>query len=1163
MKEYYKNEYLFSEIYLEEITQLDEDRSLLATFQTFTENRLYADRANLKLWNESFVHELLRTLKFRIENVNDNLSLLKQYGEDDNPLSVCYSLLPDEDLDNSLMGSNYAYEIIAALKKNDLNWGILTNGNKWRIYHTDEPTPYENYLGIDLKAIIDDQAKQAFQLIFFFLKAENFTKDEDGNCEFDFFKEESQNKIEYIEAELKNALKQREEGGQDILSNICFGYVQYLRDNGRNDFADEDLRDEIYGGALLYMFRLLFLFYAKARGLMDKTDSLRFQIIVDSAKEKYIGGNTDALRKELWVNLRDIFGEIDNTYNGGLFNRDENQYTKFIEDAWISDNLLAAVIYNMSHYEEHDGQVKLISYRDMNVRHLGTLYEGLLEHKLFIAEEDIEIQVTKKEIKFISESEGGKIIEGQYIPLGQVYFGNDKGLRKATGSYYTPEYIVEYIVNNTVDEKLKELKEKFDKQIEPLIQDLDVAITEAERKNISALINDQLLAFTENEILELSVLDPAMGSGHFLVNATSHIANFITDFLNSYDIKSEAETNSNYWSRQVVENCIYGVDLNILATELAKLSLWILTMAKDKPLSFLNHHLKIGNSLIGAKLEDLGTYPYSDNEPAQKDLFTQDEDFNFTVKQVIKDYNRIKSEGSDNRQNIETKKEFLDEIDRLLKPYKDLCDLHTSIYFGNEIEEEDYAQIITKKLVPKEKYYDEYFHWELEFPKILVEDQGFNCIIGNPPYVSISKLGFFTNVLEEFNYLTFRRNGDLYCLFIEKGADLLKEKGVLSFITSNTWMKTNYGIETRKFLLEYTNPIRLINFSDIQVFKGATIETNILTIEKYPFDNSIIGCEIKSDFNEKIGIEKYIYSNKLNLNSLGSDPWFIASSQVYDLKRKIEYSGTKIKEWDLKFYRGILTGFNDAFFIDENTRNKLIQEDQKSLEIIKPLIRGRDIKKFKIEFNNIWVIASRRGINIDDYPAIRNHLEKWKSNLIPKPEGWKEKWIGRKSGSYLWYEWQDVIAYYNSFSKPKLVWLSITDKPAFAYDEEGLIVTAPAYIMISKNAKYLLAILNSKVMEWYMEKISSTTGQGTVQWSKVFVEKLPIPMIDDEKQLKLIELVYQISTLKKDNKNVDHLESLLNLMVCKSYNLTYEDAIQINPTLSFTKNEYLDFNHNK
>uniref|UniRef100_UPI0032164552 Eco57I restriction-modification methylase domain-containing protein n=1 Tax=uncultured Draconibacterium sp. TaxID=1573823 RepID=UPI0032164552 len=1094
MPKYYKNQYLFSEIYLEEITNLAEDRSLISTLETISETALYADRNKINVWNETFVHELLRTLKFKVDPIDENLALLKQFGEDDTPLTLCYSLLPNKNLDNSSMGSNYAYQIISALKKYNLKWGILTNGNQWRIYHIDEPTPYENYLEIDLESILSHQDKHAFQLIFFFLKAENFEKDKEGNSKFDFFKKESQDKIAYIEDELKNALKQKEEGGQDILSNICYGYVQYLANEGTDDFSDENLRDEIYGGALLYMFRLLFLFYARARDLMAEEDSDLFDELVNKAKQYQTNGNANPSSKELWVQLRVLFGEIDRVYNGGLFNRDENNYTRFIENTTISDTLLSGVIYNMSHYEEKDGTIKPISYRDMNVRHLGTLYEGLLEHKLFVAEEDIEVKVTKKEIQFIPESDGGKIKEGQYIAKGQVYFGNDKGLRKATGSYYTPEYIVEYIVTNTVDEKLNELKEKFDKQIEPLIQDLEVAINDKEKQQITLLIKTQLVEFVENEMLSLSVLDPAMGSGHFLVNATSHIANFITSFLNGYAIESEIETNTKYWSRKVVENCIYGVDLNILATELAKLSLWILTMAKDKPLSFLNHHLKIGNSLIGVKLSRLGKHPLSKKGKAQKDLFTQDPDFKSIVQQVINDYSQIRNENSDSKSNIETKKEYLDEIDNLLKPYKDLCNLNTSIHFGNDISEEDYDSIISNKLQPRIDYYEKYFHWELEFPEIFLVKKGFDCVIGNPPYGELFKRqrNYFTKT-----FISAKGKHEIFKYFIEKGLHLIKNNNaLLSFIVPNTWVLLNNFEKLREIIIAKYSIVRLTE-TLTNVFSSANVDTNIFTISS--FNVNIPGLTIvKKDLLTEEIITLDPNSSNFSLIFKNSDPIINLINQTKSVLN--DYC---------EVWQGLIAyGSKD--------QPRIYSSNYKETQFHRKLLFGRDIEKYIVN---------------------------WHGEYLQYGD-----WLHRPRPSYI-FENQKLLV--QRIRNPKL-----KDRLIVAYDGEKYINgTGMSNILLREgqnlNLLYLLGLLNSKLINYWFNYYYTDVNIKPEQ-----LRKIPIK-VDSERFDRLVSAVTNIIELRKNKITAKKQEIELDYLVYKIYNISFEHIKIIEKNgMNLTENEY-------
>jgi len=456
----------------------------------------------------------------------------------------------------------------------------------------------------------------------------------------------------------------------------------------------------------------------------------------------------------------------------------------------------------------------------MNVRHLGTLYEGLLEHKLFVAEEDTEVRIVKNVIEFIPESQGGKIIVGKYIIKGQIYFGNEKRTRKASGSYYTPEYVVEYIVNNTVDNKLNELESKFDDNISHYINDLKLALNDSEKQGIGLLIKNELIDFVENEILNLSVLDPAMGSGHFLVNATHHISNFITRFLNKYGvIDTKTNTGTNHWRRRVVENCIYGVDLNVLATELAKLSLWIMTMAKDKPLSFLNHNLKIGNSLISTSLENLGNYPLGNKKGKHIELFSQDKNFKEIIAKVVNEYELIKITGSDHKSDILEKQKHINAINDLLQTYKKLCDFHTSLFFGNLISESEYMEVITTQEVPNSNLNSQWFHWELEFPRQIINQGGFSCVIGNPPWGATYNELEKKYIVQNFNSAS-KSNGldgssNSFSLFIERGLELSNNKSFsLSFILPLSFGTTKSMQKIHKILFDASNNIELNFFSE-------------------------------------------------------------------------------------------------------------------------------------------------------------------------------------------------------------------------------------------------------------------------------------------------------------------------------------------------------------
>src|SRR5260370_1041792 len=322
MPTYYHNETLFSEIYLEEITRQTENADVLASLKVLSEYREYADTRSLRAWKDSYVHEVLSALGFFARSKNDHLTQLFPMGSagNDHPLSVCYIVLPDENLDNTTIGRNWAEKIIRALRDaNNLQWGLLTNGKQWRIYHQDEPTPYETYLEIDVEAILKENAKEAYQIFHKFMKAENFAVQEDGKCQFDRFKKESQDKIDYIEKELANALRQREEGGKGVLSDICMGYVEEIRRRNEGNLDDETLRKKIYHGAMLYMFRLLFLFYADARRLLSNDNHALLEKVEGECRTHHDGDSVKAFSISIWGSLEHIFVDIDQTYNGRLF----------------------------------------------------------------------------------------------------------------------------------------------------------------------------------------------------------------------------------------------------------------------------------------------------------------------------------------------------------------------------------------------------------------------------------------------------------------------------------------------------------------------------------------------------------------------------------------------------------------------------------------------------------------------------------------------------------------------------------------------------------------------------------------------------------------------------------------------------------------------------
>ena len=462
---------------------------------------------------------------------------------------------------------NPNYQIDTYLRDTDKDWGILTNGRQWRLYHRQTSYRLDNFYEVDLAALLSENGGlDAFRYFYCLFQRDAFMPDPSGTSFLDLVLGESQQYTVAVSDDLKNRV-------YDALRWLIDGFLDFPRN--RFDRANSPL-DEIQTNCLILLYRILFILYAESRGLLPVENPNYAASYSLAALAETIHETLD--RRDLiiptisdyWARLRGLFTLINDgwddlipQYNGGLFNP---TYHPFLEENELGNNALAQVIELLTRTEEGER----IAYRDLDVRHLGDIYEGLLEYQPQIADQDLAI-VSRRG----SERVEPKSAPNQEVayPKGAVYLLTDKGERKATGSYYTPDYIVRYIVENT---------------LAPLCEGRSV-----------------------DEILSLKILDPATGSGHFLVGVVDYLAEKLGTHPDAPHLTETGgeETELAYWRRRVVESCVYGVDLNPMAVELAKLSLWLHTVAKGEPLSFLDHHIRCGNSLIGAKIENLSNLP--------------------------------------------------------------------------------------------------------------------------------------------------------------------------------------------------------------------------------------------------------------------------------------------------------------------------------------------------------------------------------------------------------------------------------------------------------------------------------------------------------------------------------------------------------------------------
>ena len=415
-------------------------------------------------------------------------------------------------------------------------------------------------------------------------------------------------------------------------------------------------------------------------------------------------------------------------------------------------------------------------------------------------------------------------------------------------------------------------------------------------------------------------------------------------------------------------------------------------------------------------------------------------------------------------------------------------------------------------------------------------------MIGNPPYVQLQK--FKGNPIQEVyknaKYQVYDANGDLYCLFYERGLTLTREKsGLLCYITSNKWMRAGYGTKLRQYFADH-DPKILIDCGP-GIFASATIDTNILLIANYQKStNNLKALNLeKADLAD---LNTAVVTRATSISELSSGAWLIGSLAEQDLKKKIESIGKPLKDLAVNIYRGVLTGLNEAFIIDQTTYDKLVSQDPKNIEVLKPILRGRDIDRYGYKFSYKYLLQTNFNLDIPKlYPSIYKHLQKHMSKA-KKREDQGANWYNLRA-----------CAYYDEFEKEKIIWgetMRIHRSgdphfPRFSYTEKNSYYTdKTVFIMTGSNLLYLLGIVNSK-FGWYLAaNYADKLDKGGYMMQKSYVENYPIPIVNDSTislSNKIVELTSQIVTRKKNNLNIDSLEDEINQLVYRLYALTPEE----------------------
>lgn len=970
---------------------------------------------------------------------------------------------------------NPSYQIHVYLQETPTRWAVLTDGKKWRLYYGPTSHRLDSYYEIDLPTVLEKGDLEDFKNFYLFFRHEAFLEDSSGECFLDEVYSESNIFAQELGEDLQDNI-------YEAIKVLSEGFMQYPD----NDLSEVDL-DRIHDSSLIYLYRLIFVLYAESEGrdLLDTNNKIYQESYslntlkqnvaeeLDSASPKY-----QDWQDNLWNRLDELFKLIDQgsksrgipeedlyipAYNGGLFrtdpDEDDGAEAQFIANHQVGDAYLAEVIELLTRSENGNGGGKIfVDYSSLDVRHLGSIYEGLLEYELNIADEPLALD----DGEYVSADESDQVM----IDEGEVYLTTDSGERKATGSYYTPEYVVEHIVENT---------------LEPLVNDIREGLMAQSAHGDGGFAED----FAER-VFDLKILDPAMGSGHFLTSTVDYLAREIIDAQEKQaaqqGIESVDEEHDINWARRkVAQRCIYGVDINPLAVELAKVSLWLRTLAAEQPLAFLDHHLKTGNSLVGSDIEDvLG----QDTPTTDNGQLTLQESFAHTrqqaLKHVMNSFQDLLSIDNETLEDIKEMEDVYDEVrdDPLYQHLLSMVNVHTANKLGlktptdaheqmaealrddswEKIETQDWFRT-AQKMADDEKF----FHWTLEFPVafydqngVKKENPGFDAVIGNPPYVVYveeqegrdSDFRIYEEVSpQKLEYLrgTYPNSTEyapnLFAVMTELSLEITRTGGQFGFIYPSSILYYYHFQELRNFISNQKTIRTILRIKD--VFEGVETGGNaILTIENTPPSDNSTQIDQIEETGDKIGFET------VNQSVFSTIPWVRWPTEVnlISVMKKV-HEGTTELESAGSFYQGVCTG-NNSKWIQDTGDHRLAEK----------VLRGRDIQEFHVNWAGKYLIFDKD--------------EMWSNT--------DEKLLR---------------------ANPKILLRQTGDSLIAALDDQGHLIIDSLYLF-KPNSGYdnsvLTALFNSTLLNRLYQFYCPEMDRAFAQVKVVNLRPLPIPDIDFE-----------------------------------------------------------------
>ncbi|GAA7168239.1 class I SAM-dependent DNA methyltransferase [Helicobacter pylori] len=834
---------------------------------------------------------------------------------------------------------------------------------------------------------------------------------------------------------------------------------------------------------------------------------------------------------------------------------------------------------------------------------------------------------TPKDIKDNKNTSESRLINPSVLGL---VFEKLNGYKE--GSFYTPSFITSYMCSESITPiVLDKFNQKYNIECEDL----------KELKNYlkNSYKEDKRKEYLQ-VLLTLRICDPAVGSGHFLVSALNEMVRIAYELglvaslyrhslrLENDEIiihtptgeifnykKPHSENDPHHQiqkelfelKKSIIENCLFGVDINPNSCEITKLRLWIELLKYSyyifeegkntdalETLPNIDINIKCGNSLIfnfplNSKLTIGQTLEFSKNLKAEIKEY----------KNSVMFYKEGLGEKAKILQNIaklksliinyfiekhQAKRHLKESLKAFISEYGDgIFDISTA--FGMEMlkiarhKDNNYKFVptLTKKqpspigveanklLIKIKECYEtlenlknsKTLEWRFEFPEVLDDEGdflGFDCIIGNPPYIRQEQIREIKPLLQKQYPDFYNSTADIYTYFFALSYHLLKDKGFNAFITSNKYARAKYGAKLRELLLKKTTIVSYMELNALKVFESATVDTSITSFIKQTPSKESRFKYYEPTPNDKNDL-KSTRTLSMRQNALSTESFIFANATLLDLRDKMESVGTPLKDWDIQINYGIKTGANEAFIIPTEKREEILnacktQEERDRTEaLIKPILRGKDIKRYSYEWAGEWVINTHNGytsnlkfkippIDIEKYPALKSHLDSHWDTIATRSDQGDTPYHLRN------------CAYLEDFEKEKIMYPETSQGAYFIYENSGIFLEKTAFMIVSDvyNLKLLTALLNSKLITFYFKNFCGgcILGKSGYQYNKHALEKIPIPKITPQNQKlahKITDCAKAILEAKeKDPKaNTQQLEKEIDALVYQLYNLTDEE----------------------